>query len=48
MAFTHSLTVNKEEKHKQDVRILDNDVSVYGVFREDKGNIAHIVKHDGP
>lgn len=35
-----------KEKHKKDVRLLDGDVTVYGIFREKKGNIAQIVKFD--
>lgn len=30
--------------HKLDVRILDGDVTTYGIFRRDKSKIAEIVK----
>ncbi|KIM29035.1 hypothetical protein M408DRAFT_329064 [Serendipita vermifera MAFF 305830] len=42
--FPRTLVVNKEEKHKKDVRLLDGDVTAYGIFRRDTGKIADIVK----
>ncbi|KAG8797562.1 hypothetical protein FRC17_007714, partial [Serendipita sp. 399] len=42
--FTRTYIISKELKHKKDLLILDGDVPVYGILRENKSKIAEVVK----
>ncbi|KAG8825799.1 hypothetical protein FRC19_010439 [Serendipita sp. 401] len=44
--FSRTYIITKEQKHKKDLVILDGDVPVYGILRENKSKIAEVIKFD--